>query len=314
MNLRHLEYFVRVVDTGSVTRAAIDLDVTQPALSRVIRQMETDLRQSLLARTGRGVEPTEAGKVLYGHFQLILHQMERAREDVARVRGGLDGHIAMGMPPGIAKMIAAPLVQALKAQLPDATVSIAEGLSSQLQDQVISNHLDVALLYNAAWSPELECSCVLEEDFYLISMRGEADAAPTVNLRSLATVPLIIPKRSHNIRILVESRLASLGLKPLIALEVDSISAILDLVRHGHGSAVLSLNAVPPAARLDTFVCQQIVEPHLRAELMLAVSTRRASTLTQLAGARILRQVTAEVLGQAPGIHMPRAATAGLPT
>lgn len=313
MNIRHLEYFVRVVEVGSVTRASIDLDVTQPALSRVIRQMETDMRQSLLTRTGRGVEPTEAGKVLLDHARRILHQMDLAREDVGRVRGSLGGHIAMGMPPGIAKMIAVPLVCALKEQLPDATVSIAEGLSSQLQDQVIAGHLDVALLYNAAWSPELECTCVLEEDFHLISVRQEGDEATPIQLRSLATLPLIMPKRSHNIRTLVESRLGNLGLKPTIALEVDSVPAILDLVLHGHGSAVLSLNAIPLAARGAVFTCRPVVEPHLRTELMQAVSTRRASTRTQREGARILHQVTAGVLGQAPGIHLPLAAIEGLP-
>lgn len=315
MNIRHLEYFVRVVEMSSVTRASIDLDVTQPALSRVIRQMETDLRQSLLTRTGRGVEPTEAGKVLLEHARRILHQMDLAREDVGRVRGSLGGHIAMGMPPGIAKMIAVPLVNAIRERLPDATVSIAEGLSSQLQDQLVSGHLDMALLYNAAWSPELECHSVLEEDFFLVSASrdGEDDEAP-VTLRALATIPLIIPKRSHNIRILVESRLAGLGLKPTIALEVDSVPAMLDLVLHGHGAAVLSLNAVPQDARHGPFNCRPIVEPHLRTELMQAVSTRRAVTATQRAGARILHEVTATVLSHAPGVHLTSAATAGLPT
>jgi LysR family nitrogen assimilation transcriptional regulator len=312
MNIRHLAYFVRAVELGSVTRAAIDLDVTQPALSRVIRLLETDLRQSLLTRTGRGVEPTEAGKVLLDHARRILHQMDLAREDVGRVRGSLGGRIDLGIPPGIAKMIAVPLITALREQLPDATLSISEGLSSQLQDQVIAGHLDMALLYNAAWSPELDCTCLLEEDFFLISLGQGVDDAP-IKLRALASIPLIMPKRSHNIRVLLESRLAGLGMKPTIALEVDSVPAILDLVSHGHGSAVLSLNAVPVAARNGLFSCRPIVDPHLRTELMLATSTRRAVTLTQQTGARILREVTSQVLGRAPGVHLPSAATASLP-
>ncbi len=302
MDIRQLEYFVRVADLGSVTRAAIDLNVTQPALSRQIRQMETELRQNLLIRNGRGVELTEAGKVLLGHARTILHQLQRAHEDVGRVRGGLGGHVALGLPPGIAKVLAVPLTRALRERLPDATVSIAEGLSLQLQDQLIGGHLDVALLYNPAWSPELECASVLEEDFFLVAQAGPGATGAPVSLRELAQLPLIIPTRSHAIRTLVESRLAALGHRPTIALEVDGIAAILDLVADGTGVAVLSINAVETSGRAQDFVCRPIGAPGLRIELMQAQSAHRPLTLTQRAGAQLLREVAVRVLSsRAPG-------------
>ncbi|MBN9410728.1 MAG: LysR family transcriptional regulator [Burkholderiales bacterium] len=309
MDIRQLEYFVRVAELGNVTRASIDLDVTQPALSRQIRQLETELRQNLLIRHGRGVELTEAGKVLLEHARVILHQLQRAREDVGRVRGGLGGHVAVGLPPGIAKMLAVPLTRAFRAQLPDATVSIAEGLSLQLQDQLIGGHLDVALLYNAAWSPELECTCVLEEDFFLVTLRRPGMSEAPIGLHELAAEPLIIPTRSHAIRTLVESRLAGIGCRPTIALEVDGIAAILDLVADGAGSAVLSLNAVVKSGREPDFACRPI--SNLRIELMQAVSARRPATLTQQAALQLLREVATKVLSREPGTRPPSSASPG---
>ena len=153
MDIRQLEYFVRIAELGSFTRASIDLGMTQPALSRQIRQLETELRQNLLTRNGRGVVVTEAGNVLLAHARLIIHQIQRAREDVGRVRGALVGHVAVGLPPGIAKVLTVALTHAFRERLPQATLSIAEGLSVSLHDQLLAGHLDVALLYNPTWSP-----------------------------------------------------------------------------------------------------------------------------------------------------------------
>ena len=99
MDFKQVESFVRVAELGSFTKAAQVLGVTQPALSRLIRMLEVDLRQTLLVRNGRGAVPTEAGKLLLSHGRGILHQVARAREDLGRVRGALAGRVAIGLPP-----------------------------------------------------------------------------------------------------------------------------------------------------------------------------------------------------------------------
>ena len=128
MDLRQLEYFVRVAELGSFTRAALALDVAQPALSRQVRLLELELRQSLLARHGRGAAPTEAGQVLLEHARGILHQVEHARDELARLRGALVGRVTLGLPPSVARALAVPLVQAFGQQLPEARLSITEAL------------------------------------------------------------------------------------------------------------------------------------------------------------------------------------------
>ena len=128
MDLRQLEYFVRVAELGGFTRAAIALGVAQPALSRQVRLLEVELRQTLLARNGRGAVPTEAGQVLLEHARGILHQVDRAREELARLRGGLAGRVTLGLPPSVARALAVPLLQGCRQQLPDARLSITEAL------------------------------------------------------------------------------------------------------------------------------------------------------------------------------------------
>ena len=108
MDLKQIEYFVRVAELGSFTRAAIALNVAQPALSRQIRLLEVELRQNLLKRNGRGATPTEAGLLLLEHGRGILHQVERTHEALGRARIDLTGRVALGLPPSVARVLTVP--------------------------------------------------------------------------------------------------------------------------------------------------------------------------------------------------------------
>src|SRR3954463_395306 len=208
MDLRQLEYFVRVAELGSFTRAATELDVAQPALSRQVRLLEVELRQSLLVRNGRGAVPTEAGRLLLEHGRGILHQVERAREDLGRLRGGLAGRVAVGLPNSVARVLTLPLTRAFRESLPEARLSISEGLSSGLQEGLASGRLDIVVLYNAQPSRELDLSPLLEEELLLVRPRPRGlheDPPPgPVDLAEVAPLPLVIPRRGNAIRMHVE--------------------------------------------------------------------------------------------------------------
>jgi LysR family nitrogen assimilation transcriptional regulator len=286
LDLKQLGYFVRVAELGSFTRAAIALDVAQPALSRQVRLLEVELRQNLLVRNGRGALPTEAGKLLLEHGRGILHQVERAREELGRVRGALAGRVAIGLPPSLAKVLAVPLIREFRRRMPEATLSITEGLSLGMHESLASGRLDIALLYNATPTAEVEVTALLEEALFLVQ-RKPAGATRTgkvaVSLREVAALPLVIPTRPNAIRMLVESEMANQGCHPKIALEIDGVAAILDLVADGAGCAVLSRHAVETSARPKAFVMRPIGKPPLHSKLSVAVSAHRPATLTQKA-------------------------------
>jgi LysR family nitrogen assimilation transcriptional regulator len=300
VDLKQLEYFVRVAELGSFTRAAVALDVAQPALSRQVRLLEVELRQNLLTRNGRGAAPTEAGKLLLEHGRGILHQVERAREELGRVRGALAGRVAIGLPPSVSKALAVPLIREFRRRMPEATLSISEGLSVAMQESLAQGRLDIALLYNASASPGIELSPLLEEDLFLVQASKSKVAAARrqrpVTLRELAALPLIIPSRPNSIRMLVESEMAGLGVRPQVVLEIDGVAAILDLVEDGAGSAVLTRNAVATSARPNAFTLRPIGSPGLRTKLLLAMSSQRPATLTQKAMLQLMREAVPKLL------------------
>ena len=296
MDLRQLEYFVRVAELGSFTRASIALDIAQPALSRQVRLLEVELRQSLLTRNGRGATPTEAGKLLLAHARGILHQVERAREELGRVRGALAGRVAIGLPPSLARVLTVPLTRAFREQMPDAQLSISEGLSAAMQEWLVNGRLDIAVLYNAQPANGIEITPLLDEDLLLVQRRpgGLAEDPPPapIALRDVAKLPLVIPSRPNAIRMHVESEMAAIGCRPTIALEIDGVSAILDLVADGAGNAILSRNAVSSSVKPSAFTVRAITDPPLRTRLSLATSSLRPATLTQQATLELMRATT----------------------
>ena len=294
MDLKQLEYFVRVAELGSFSRAAMALHVAQPALSRQVRLLEVELRQNLLVRNGRGAVPTEAGKLLLDHGRGILHQVERAREELGRVRGALAGRVAIGLPPTLARVLAVPLTRAFRQQLPEASLSISEGLSVTMQEWLVNGRLDIAVLYNAQPATELDIHPLHDEDLMLVEPRPPGlpeDPPPRpVPLREVAALPLVIPSRPNAIRMHVEAEMANIGCRPLVALEIDGVSAILDLVADGAGAALLSRNAVASSIRPSAYRMRQVSEPPLRTRLCLAVSSQRPATLTQQTTLELIRQ------------------------
>ncbi len=300
MDLKQLEYFVRVAELGSFTRAAQVLGVAQPALSRQVRLLEVELRQNLLARNGRGATPTEAGQVLLEHGRGILHQVERAREELARVRSGLAGRVALGLPPSVARVLTVPLTRAFRQKLPEAQLSISEGLSSAMQENLHNGRLDIAVLYNPSALPGIELHPLLDEELLLVQPRPpglpEDPPPPPITLREVAELPLLIPSRPNALRMHVESEMAAIGCQPHIALEIDGVSAILDLVADGAGVAMLSRNAVMRSVRPSAYALRPISAPALRIPLTTAVSSLRPTTLTQQATLELLRQVALEWL------------------
>ena len=300
MDLKQLEYFVRVAELGSFTRAANALNVAQPALSRQIRLLEVELRQNLLKRNGRGANPTEAGQLLLEHGRGILHQVERAREELARARSGLTGRVALGLPPSVARVLTVPLTRAFREKMPDAQLSISEGLSAGMQESLLSGRLDIALLYNPSQVTGIEHTPLLKEELLLVQHRPpglQEDPPPApIALREIANLPLVIPTRPNAIRMHVESEMAAIGCRPQIALEIDGVSAILDLVADGAGYAILSRNAVMRSVRPSAFSVRPLCNPPLQIPLTTAVSSLRPTTLTQQATLALITELAEQWL------------------
>jgi LysR family transcriptional regulator, nitrogen assimilation regulatory protein len=301
MNLKQLEYFVHVAELGSFSKAAVVLDIAQPALSRQVRSLENELRQPLFLRNGRGVALTEAGKRLFDHSIAVLQLVAHAREDLGANRDEPVGRVAIGLPPSIGRQFTVPLIDRFKKELPAARLAVVEALSTHIVEWVTTGRVDVGLAYNPEAQPGLEIRPQLEQPLGLVSpaAKGKRRSAvsPPLKMKELSRYPLIVPERVHAMRRLLETQAALAGVKLNIAWEVSSVPSIIDLVCAGYGHAVLTASGVAASARSGELVMRRLIEPAPANVLCLVISAhRRPTPLVQ----HVMRLLTA-LISEVPG-------------
>ena len=208
--------------------------------------------------------------------------------------------MALGLPPSVARVLTVPLTRAFRQRMPEAQLSISEGLSSAMQENLLNGRLDIAVLYNPSQMPGIHHSPLVQEALLLVQPRppGLAEDPPPrpIRLHDVAALPLVIPTRPNAVRMHVESEMAALGCRPTIALEIDGVSAILDLVADGAGYAILPSNAVMRSVRPSAYTLRQVTEPGLTIALTTAISALRPSTLTQQATLALITEVAQQWL------------------
>ncbi|MGV3635565.1 MAG: LysR family transcriptional regulator [Pseudorhodoplanes sp.] len=303
MNLRQLEYFVRVAELGSFSRASAVLRMTQPAISRQVRALESALKLELLHRNGRGAILTEAGQRFLVHAKGILHQLDGARHAVTGSEADLAGKVVIGLPPSIGQVLTVPVVRAVRERYRNAELTIIEALSVSLQERILAGRIDVAIVHNVVPSPLLRIEPILTESTCLMSAARGAGSG-SIAFSKLETFDLISPAAPHPIRSLVEAEAARRGMKLKVVLEIDAIANMLQLVREGYGHAVVPYNVVRAGMPGSGIVARPIIRPTLKSTVALVMPARRPQTLLAEGIADVLRQVLKQSLN--PGAESLR--------
>ena len=271
MNFRRLKYFVKIVDIGSLTQAAEVLHIAQPALSQQVATLEGELDQQLLIRTKRGVTPTEAGKVLYTHARTILRQCEQAQLAVNNVGQTLSGSVSIGLAPGTAaSSITMPLLQAVRNELPDVLVYLHENSGTVLNNKLLNNQLDMAVLYDRAPLAGIVSQPLLKEDLYLV---GTSNCpGQSVDLTAVAEMNLFLPRDYSAVRARVDEAFSLRRLTAKIIGEIESISTLTAAIASGMGVTVLPESAARSLCNAANGWMARITTPSMSLPLSLNVS------------------------------------------
>ena len=293
MDLKQLEYFVQVAVQGSFSRAAVQLGVAQPALSRQVRALEVELRETLLLRNGRGVTLTEPGRQLLARGRDILQLALAAQQEIGARRDEPVGQIVVGLPPSLARRITVPLIEHFQRAMPRAKLAVVEGFSTHICEWLGTGRVDLGLVYNPEPSPAIEITPVLQEKLMLVGPSAEMVrlGGRNVPLVELARLPLVMPQWGHSFRRLMETQAALAGVKLQIAWEVSSVPTILDLVRRGHGYAALTGSALSADAQPDDLAQSTITAPEIFSTLCLASSSQKRRNALHLRTAKAIGQL-----------------------
>jgi LysR family transcriptional regulator, nitrogen assimilation regulatory protein len=239
MQFRHLRYFVKIVEAGSFSRAALTINVAQPALSQQIAELELKLGTSLLQRSARGVRPTAAGEVLYREASAILRLVEQLPGIVRSSGGETDGVVSLGMSSTLAATLGGAFFEACKAALPKVTLKLAVIDSESIKARIEAHSLDLAIVFEDEFVPVFSRKLLFRQRLYLVRRDPLPDKALSISFDKLATLPLILPSHPNVVRGLLDRSFAAAGISPNVVAEADVLSGIISVVSTGMGSTVL---------------------------------------------------------------------------
>ncbi len=279
LDFRALNYFAKIAELGSITRAAQHLNVAQPALSRQVRQLEDELGAQLLIRESRGIHLTDQGRELFEHAKTILREVQRAKDEVRGSAGSPGGTCALGLVPTICPRVAPDLVSIIRSDYPRIDLTISEAYSQPLMDWLDEGRLDLAVLTEPAPTRRMIIEHLVSEEMMFVTVRGSRKAGP-ISLDELATTPLVM---SQGIRTIIDNLLGHKGPLVTVMLELNSIETIRLMVRQGIATTILPRSILYEEARSGEVTLHPIGPKGIFRRLALGYSrTRRLSRSSQI--------------------------------
>lgn len=308
MELRQLRYFIRVVELGSMGRAALDLGLGTPALSQQISRLESELSTRLLQRTATGVLPTDAGLGFFRQAQLAIRHADAAAQAARQAR--LAGHVSIGLAPSTSGVLALPLMEAMRERYPDVRLRLVESLSGNLSTMLNARQLDLAVLFETDGARRWSVLPLLDERLFVIGRR-DLPGMPTgrnVRIAQLAGLPLVLPSGTHGLRAIVDAAFARERCGPHVVLEVDGLAVLMDAVRAGL-AATIQPGAATVRLPADEMARIELAERSARRRNLLASLSDDELSPAALAARVVLRSVASALVAQQrwPGatLHEP---------
>jgi len=308
MELRQLRYFIRIVELGSMGRAALDLGVGTPALSQQISRLEGELSTRLLQRTTTGVLPTDAGLAFFRQAQLAIRHADAAAQAARQAR--LAGHVSIGLAPSTSGVLALPLLEAMRERYPDVRLRVIESLSGNLATLLNARQLDLAVLFETDGARRWSVLPLLEERLFVIGRR-DLPGMPTgrsVRIARLASLPLVLPSGTHGLRAILDAAFARERCAPHVVLEIDGLAVLMDAVRAGL-AATIQPGAATVRLPADEMARIELAERSARRRNLLASLSDDELSPAALAARVVLRSVAAGLVAQQrwPGatLHEP---------
>lgn len=289
--------FQAVANTGSFSKAALKMSLSQPMITRYVRQLEDEIEVELFHRTGRGVVLTEAGVMMKEFVDEILNRIEETRIIVTSMQKSPRGKLTLGVPPSVGTVLTVPLVRKIKNEFPNVTLRVIEGFSGHVLEWLVAGRIDAAILYNAPKMPSILTEPLVEDELCLIGSVQVNDNLPEnfVTLDVLSKLPMILPSRPHGLRRLLDEKLAQQGIIAKIELELEAMTSTLLLVEEGSGYTVLPYATVHGLVQSGRVQIWRFT-PTMSRKLILATSTGKPMSPLIRSLMRTFRQEVRDII------------------
>jgi len=251
MNLHHLRIFYTVAQRRSITGAAAELLLSQPAVSVQLKALEKELGLSLFERGGPKLRLTQAGEVLHRAAVSILSAKDEAERAITELRGGNKGRLHLGAGTTGGMYVLPRIVQAYKRLWPETEILFQIGTTDQLLDKLLQNVLDMGLAGGPIEDRRFVVEPICADELVLIAAPSHPIASlAKVTLKDLGGMPFIVPETGSRTRHLVEKKLREAGVPLVISMQLPGTEGVKRAVEGGLGIGMVSRYAVESELRV----------------------------------------------------------------
>jgi LysR family transcriptional regulator, nitrogen assimilation regulatory protein len=306
METRRLDYFIQIVDAGSITKAAARIGIAQPALSQQLAILEGEFKAKLLLRTAQGVEPTPAGAVLYRQAQSLLRQLRYTQDLLAQEDESPSGFVSLGLPTTTANLLTMPVVEAIRGRYPQIVLQVKEGLSADMADLVTRTRLDLAVLFTAGPVAGLEVTPLWIEDLLFVAP-PDTELPRQIDIREAARWPLVMPAQGNGARDVLNAVLAKHSLTARVVAEIDSTVSLKRAVQRGIGCTFMPWAAIHEEVGRDEVTVTTIDDPEMVRVVSLCTPVALPKTRAMECVRNVIVEQAADLLHgrRMPGIRAP---------
>ncbi len=271
IDLRGLRNFVAVASAGSISRAAENQHIAQPALSTQIKLIEEELGARLFERNSRGVRLTATGERFLTHAIDILKRVEVASEDVRAAIKEPSGRVALGLPQSLAKFLTVPLVSEIVTRWPKIQFQMIEMSTGYIPDYLVKGHIDLGLTFGMDEGAGIRFTHLVDEELVFVTSPKQLDGIPLSARETTAGIPLktlkhfkmILPTRTHSLRRRIDEFLAIESESLNVIVEVNTIPQLIELTAADVGSTILSYAAVSADLMTSKLTALRMIEPKM---------------------------------------------------
>ena len=295
-DLHQWRMFVAIAELGSLTRAAQFLDSNLSLLSRQLNALERQCGTRLFNRTGRGVELSEVGAILFPRVMQLLADAEALEEEIRGEAREPGGQVTLGLLPSIAMPLIGRMFSEMRKRYPAISLKVFEGSNGQVDEWLADSRVDIAILYRyGPSSPSMEEPLAVV-DSYLIGAPGDAlTAGPEVAFDALDGLPFVLPGAPNGVRTALDlmARQHHVTLAPVI--EADSLPIQKQLVASERLFTVLPLHAVWNEVGDKRLQAARIVDPPFQRTISMAMSKSKGPGRAVSAVASLAIDLVAEM-------------------
>jgi DNA-binding transcriptional LysR family regulator len=305
MEFIQLRSFALIARERSVTRAAVRLGLTQPALSLQIKALEAELGEALFARQRRQMRLTPAGEVLYRHVQTVLATLEEARAEVASLRQLLRGHLALATSDTNSAYVLPVVLQQFRALYPQVRLDIRNRMSSQVLHLVLEHEVEFGIATLPLVHRQVTTELLFHrEEVVICPPDHPLSQASVLSLAQVSPYPLLVLSPGSTSRRLLDTAFAQAGVAMQVAMNLGSIDVLKRFVAIGLGVAIVPRVVVAEEAQHGHLVAVPIQDlPARQIGLVERKDTRRSLAAT--AFLHLLREYLPQGGGEGEGEHHP---------